>query len=119
MTHHLHGGIDYHRHWFVHFGLPLPNGEHNQLQVRERQIRRLLRRVLQREGLKGGGRGRERPEIQVFSCLNIWQELLWRAVCQLQAVQAVQEPRAFFKKPLCLLESDNIFGLWCTKDAPD
>ena len=34
-------------------------------------IRRLMRRVLQRSGPQGGGRGRERPEIQVFSRLDI------------------------------------------------
>ena len=66
IAHYLH---DYRRHWFVRFGLPLPNGEHDQL--RKSQIRQLLRRVLQREGPKGCGRGRERPEIQVFSRLDI------------------------------------------------
>jgi hypothetical protein len=33
IAHYLH---DYLHHWFVRFGLPLPNGEHNQL--RESQI---------------------------------------------------------------------------------
>ena len=30
-----------------------------------------MRRVEQREGFLGGGRGRERPEVQVFSRLDI------------------------------------------------
>ena len=30
-----------------------------------------MRRVEQRVGFKGGGRGREWPEVQVFSCLDI------------------------------------------------
>jgi hypothetical protein len=65
ITHYLH---DYRRHWFARFGLPPPNGEHDQL--RGSQIRRLMRRVQQRIG-HDGGRGRERPEIQVFSRLDI------------------------------------------------
>ena len=40
IAHYLH---DYHRHWFVRFGLSLSNGEHDQL--RESQIRRLMRRI--------------------------------------------------------------------------
>ena len=51
IAHYLH---DYRRHWFPRFGLPPPNGEHDQL--RESQIRRLMRRVMQRDGHKGGGR---------------------------------------------------------------
>ena len=63
---HLH---DYRSHWFSHLRLPPPNGRHNQLSGH--QVRRLMRRVLQRSGFRGGGRGRERPEIQVFSSLDI------------------------------------------------
>ena len=59
---------DYRRHWFPRFGLPPPNGEHDQL--RESQIRQLIRRV-QRRTASHGGRGCERPEIQVFSRLDI------------------------------------------------
>jgi hypothetical protein len=55
--------------WFTRFGLPVSNGRHNQLS--ESQVRRLMRRVEQRAGTQGGGRGRERPEIQVFSLLGI------------------------------------------------
>ena len=55
--------------WFTRFGLPVSNGRHNQLF--ESQVRRLMRRVEQRAGPKGGGRGRDRPEIQVFSRLDI------------------------------------------------
>jgi len=55
--------------WFTRFGLPVSNGRHNQLF--ESQVRRLMRRVEQRAGPKGGGRGSERPEIQVFSRLDI------------------------------------------------
>ena len=51
--------------WFDRFGLPVSNGRHNQLS--ESQVRLLMRRVEQRAGPKGGGRGRERPEVQVFS----------------------------------------------------
>ena len=65
IAHYLH---DYRRHWFARFGLPPPNGEHDQL--RDSQIRRLMRRV-QRRMSSEGGRGRERPEIQVFSRLDI------------------------------------------------
>jgi hypothetical protein len=65
IAHYLH---DYRSHWFELFGLPPPNGEHDQL--RETQIRRLMRRVQQRFTAKGGGRGSERPEIQVFSRLD-------------------------------------------------
>jgi hypothetical protein len=60
---------DYRRHWFDRFGHPPPDGEHDQL--RESQIRRLMRRVQQRFTAKGGGRGSEWPEIQVFSRLDI------------------------------------------------
>ena len=66
IAHYLH---DYRRHWFARFGLPPPNGEHDQL--RDSQIRRLLRRVQRRMGHQDGGRGRDRPEIQVFSRLDI------------------------------------------------
>jgi hypothetical protein len=66
IAHYLH---DYRRHWFARFGLPPPNGEHDQL--RKSQIRRLMRRVQQRMGHQDGGRGRDRPEIQVFSRLDI------------------------------------------------
>jgi len=60
---------DFRRHWFVRLRLPPPNGRHDQLY--EHQIRRLMRRVVQRSGcLLGAGRGRERPEIQVFSRLD-------------------------------------------------
>ena len=55
--------------WFDRFGLPVSNGRHNQLS--ESQVRLLMRRVEQRAGPKGGGRGRERPEVQVFSRLDI------------------------------------------------
>jgi len=60
---------DFRSHWFSSFKLPPPNGRHDQLYVH--QIRRLMRRVLQQSGPKGGGRCRERPEIQVFSRLDI------------------------------------------------
>jgi hypothetical protein len=62
---------DFRRHWFSSskFRLPPTNGRHDQLY--EHQIRRLMRRVLQRTGPKGGGRGLNRPEIQVFSRLDI------------------------------------------------
>ncbi len=65
MAHYLH---DYRRHWFARFGLPPPNGKHDQL--RESHIRRLMRRIQRRIG-HDGGRGRDRPEIQVFSRLDI------------------------------------------------
>ncbi len=55
--------------WFALFGLPVSNGRHHQLS--EIQVRRLMRRVEQRAGHKGSGRGRERPEVQVFSRLDI------------------------------------------------
>jgi hypothetical protein len=55
--------------WFDRFGLPVSNGRHNQLF--ESQVQRLMRRVEQRAGTQGGGRGRDRPEIQVFSRLDI------------------------------------------------
>jgi hypothetical protein len=63
-------GLQSRRHWFARFGLPQaqPNGEHDQL--RESQIRRLMRRV-QRRISNDGCRGRDRPEIQVFSRLDI------------------------------------------------
>ena len=54
--------------WFGRLGLPVSNGRHNRLS--ESQVRRLMRRVEQRAGTQGGGRGRERPEIQVFSRLE-------------------------------------------------
>jgi hypothetical protein len=61
---------DFRSHWFSRsLKLPPPNGRHDQLY--EHQIRRLMRRVLQRSAPQGGGRGRERPEIQVFSRLDI------------------------------------------------
>ncbi len=55
--------------WFGRLGLPVSNGRHNQLS--KSQVRRLMRRVEQRVGFRGGGRGRERPEVQVFSRLDI------------------------------------------------
>ena len=55
--------------WFDRFGLPVSNGRHNQLS--KSQVRQLMRRVEHRAGPKGGGRGRERPEVQVFSRLDI------------------------------------------------
>ena len=61
---------DFHRRWFVSFGLPPSNGEHDQLTGSD--IRRLMRRVQQRSGVNiCCGRGGERPEIQVFSRLDI------------------------------------------------
>jgi hypothetical protein len=64
---------DFRRHWFSRsLRLPPPNGRHDQLY--EHQIRRLMRRVLQRTGPKGGGCGLQRPEIQVFSRLDIGHE---------------------------------------------
>ncbi len=77
IAHYLH---DYRRHWFERFGLPPQNGEHDQL--RERQIRRLMRRVQQRFTSKGGGRGSERPEIQVFSRLDIGHKDLQFVNCR-------------------------------------
>ena len=66
----LRGKLACYLHWFSHsLKLPAPNGRHDQLY--EHQIRRLMRRVLQRSDPQGGGRGRERPEIQVFSRLDI------------------------------------------------
>ncbi len=56
-----------HPDWFTRFGLPVSNGRHNQLSGS--QVWRLMRRVEQRASPKGGGR--ERPEIQVFSRLDI------------------------------------------------
>ena len=58
--------------WFGRFGLPVSNGRHNQLSAS--QVRRLMRRVEQRACPQGGGRGRERPELQVFSRLDIGQK---------------------------------------------
>ena len=55
--------------WFDRFGLPVSNGRHNQLS--KSQVRLLMRRVEQRACPQGGGRGRERPEVQVFSRLDI------------------------------------------------
>jgi hypothetical protein len=46
----------------------------NRRQLDEHQIRRLMRLVLQQSGQQGHGRGRERPEIQVFSRLDIWHK---------------------------------------------
>jgi len=47
---------DFRHHWFSRsLRLPPQNGRHNQLY--EHQIRRLMRRVLQRSGPQGGGRG--------------------------------------------------------------
>jgi hypothetical protein len=43
--------------WFSRLGLPVSNGRHNQLT--ESHVRRLMRRVEQRVGFRGGGRGRE------------------------------------------------------------
>ena len=61
---------DFRRHWFSRsLKLPPPNGRHDQLY--EHQIRRLMWRVLQRSAPQGGGRGLNRPEIQVFSRLDI------------------------------------------------
>ena len=55
--------------WFDQFGLPVSNGRHNQLSAS--QVRRLIRRVEHRAGPNGGGSGRDRPEVQVFSRLDI------------------------------------------------
>ena len=55
--------------WFDRFGLPVSNGRHNQLS--KSQVRLLMRRVEQRACPQGGGRGGERPEVQVFSRLDI------------------------------------------------
>ncbi len=55
--------------WFDWFELPVSNGRHNQLS--ESQVGRLMKRVEQRTDFQGGGRGRERPEIQIFSRLDI------------------------------------------------
>ena len=54
---------------FGRLGLPVSNGRHNQLS--KSQVRLLIRRVEQRVGFRGGGRGSERPEVQVFSRLDI------------------------------------------------
>ena len=49
---------DFRRHWFNRrLRLPPPNGRHDQLY--EHHIRRLMRRVQQRSGSQGGGRGLE------------------------------------------------------------
>jgi hypothetical protein len=55
--------------WFTRFQLPVSNGRHNQLS--ESQVLWLMLRLEQRAGTQGGGRGRELPEIQVFSRLEI------------------------------------------------
>jgi len=55
--------------WFVRFGLPVSNGRHNQLSGS--QVRLLMRRVEHQSGHNGGGSGRYRPEVQVFSRLDI------------------------------------------------
>ena len=55
--------------WFDRFGLPVSNGRHNQLS--KSQVRLLMRRVEQRACPQGGGRGGKRPEVQVFSRLDI------------------------------------------------
>ncbi len=55
--------------WFGRLGLPVSNGGHNQLS--ESQVLRPMRRVRQRVGFRDGGHGRERPEVQVFSRLDI------------------------------------------------
>jgi hypothetical protein len=55
--------------WFDRLGLPVSNGRHNQLS--SSQVRRLMLRVEQRAGPQGGGRCCERPEVQVFSRLDI------------------------------------------------
>jgi hypothetical protein len=60
---------DFHSRWFGRFGLPPSNGEHNQLGGSD--IRRLMGRLQQRMGHRGGGTGKERGEIQVFSRLDI------------------------------------------------
>jgi hypothetical protein len=57
--------------WFTRFGLPVSNGRHNQLSESQVSSWRLMRRVEQRAGTKGGGRGHERPEVQVFSRLDM------------------------------------------------
>ncbi len=44
-----------------------------------------MRRVEQRVGFQGGGRGRGRHEVQVFSRLDIGHKVFRPAVCQLQA----------------------------------
>jgi hypothetical protein len=54
IAHYLH---DYRRHWFPRFGLPPPNGEHDQLLGS--QIRWLMRRVQRRKGHRRGGGGGE------------------------------------------------------------
>ena len=66
IAHYLH---DYRIHWFRSFGLPPSNGQHKQLT--SSMIKMLMRRLQQREGHQGGGRGSERGEIQVFSRLDI------------------------------------------------
>ena len=59
---------DFRSHWFHRrIKLPPTNGRHDQLHAHH--IRRLMRRVQQRSGPKGGGH--KRPEIQVFSRLDI------------------------------------------------
>ena len=67
IAHFLH---DFHRRWFVSFGLPPSNGEHDQLFGSD--IRRLVRRV-QNVGVDEncGGRGNKRTGINVFSRLDI------------------------------------------------
>ena len=55
--------------WFDRFGLPVSNGLHNQLFGS--QVQRLMRRVEQRACPQGGGRGGQRPEVQVFRGLDI------------------------------------------------
>ena len=61
---------DFRRHWFGSFGLPPCNGEHNQL--KDSDIRRLVRRVQNIEGGDNrGGRGHKRTGINVFARLDI------------------------------------------------
>ena len=66
MAHYLQ---DFHHHWFASFGFPPSNGSHKQLYVSD--IRRLMRRVQHRTGHQGGGSGKDRAKIQVFSRLDI------------------------------------------------
>ena len=66
MAHYLQ---DFHHHWFASFGFPPSNGSHKQLYGSD--IRRLMRRVQHRTGHQGGGSGKDRAKIQVFSRLDI------------------------------------------------
>lgn len=66
--HYLH---DFRPNWFSSFRLPPSNGKHTQLIISD--IRRLtrMRRGQHRRGHQGGGRGKDKAKIQVFSRFDL------------------------------------------------